>query len=130
MFFRLLKRRNAIKSFIYKLPLELHQRFGEKNYYSIEEIDHLFENGKYNGAFKTYAYALLCSRPAFDSYFRQLNVNCTYDGLRQFVAKKYFRGITDFDALSLIRFAKGVGDSSYRENFFGTSHGNDTAGSV
>src|SRR4051812_24995503 len=113
--FRLLKRRKAIRSFIYKLPLELRQRFGEKNTYSIDEVDRMFDAGKYNAAFKAYAFALFCSRASFDSYFSQLNVNCTYDGLRQFVARKYFKGIIDFDALSLFRFAKGIGQSSYRE---------------
>jgi len=125
--FRFLKRRRAIRSFVYKLPLDLRQRFGEKNFYSIDELDKIFSRLQYNEAFKAYAYALLCSRSTFDDYFNQLHVNCTYDGLRQSVAKKYFRGITDFDALSLIRFAKGVGNGSYRENFFGTSQGNDTA---
>jgi hypothetical protein len=119
--FRLLKRRKAIKSYIYRLSLELHRRFGEKRFYSFEEVDRLFENGKYDKAFSAYAYALLCSRSSFDSYFSQLKVNCTYDGLRKFVAKKYFSGIIDFDASSIVHFAKGVGDKSYYESNLGSS---------
>jgi len=123
--FRLLKRRKAIKSFVYRLSLELHRRFGEKRFYSFEEVDRLIERGKYDKAFTAYAYALFCSRKAFDSYFEGLKVNCTYDGLREFASKKYLYGVMDFDALSIVRFAKGVGDKSYYESDLG-----DTGGSA
>jgi hypothetical protein len=96
--------------------LELKRRFGEKSYYSLKEVDALFATGKYDKAFSAYAYALFCSRNDFDSYFRELNVRCTYDGLRKFVSKKYFSGVIDFNASSLFRFARGVGDGSYEEN--------------
>lgn len=127
--FRLLKRRNAIRSFVFKLPLELGRCFGEKRFYSLEEVGRRLEEGKYDEAFSAYAYALLCSRASFDAYFSQLKVNCTYDGLRKSVAKKYFGGIIDFDASSIIRFARGVGDKSYYESNHGTNYfGSDISG--
>ena len=114
--FRLLKRRKAIKNFVFKLPLELHRRFGEKRYYSFAEVDRLLADDKYDRAFSAYAYALFCSRKDFDAYFSALKVNCTYDGLRKFAARKYFKGIIDFDAPAIVRFAEGVGDMAYEEN--------------
>jgi hypothetical protein len=119
--FHLLKRRKAIKSFVFLLSLELQRRFSQKTFYSLEEVAHLLENDKYNKAFAAYAYGLFCSRASFDSYFNELKVNCTSDGLRKIVAKKYFSGIIDFDASSIIRFAKGVGDKSYYESDLGSN---------
>ena len=119
--FRLLKRRKAIKSFVYKLPLDLNRRFGGKRYYPLEEVERVLEIGKYDRAFAAYAYALLCSRKDFDSYFSELKVNCTYDGLRKFVSKIHLYGTVDFDAASIVRFAKGVGDKSYYESGLGDS---------
>ena len=116
MILRLLKRRKAIKSFVYKLPLEVHRRFGDKQFYSLEQVERTLENGKYDRAFSAYAYALLCSRKDFDSFFGELKLKCTYDSLRMFVSKKYFNGIFDFDGGAIVRFAKGVGDQSYEEN--------------
>src|SRR5271170_5657813 len=118
--FRLLKRRKAVKRFVYQLSLELCRHFGEKRFYSFQEIDQVLVAGKYDKVFSTYAYALFCSRKDFDFYFGPLKVNCTYDGLRKFVSKLYFSGVKyfgitgfDFNALSIIYFAKGVGDSNY-----------------
>jgi Family of unknown function (DUF6559) len=121
--FRLIKRRKAIKNFIFRLSLDLQRRFDQKTFYSIEEIDRALEGNKHDKAFKAYAYALFCSRVSFDNYFNQLNVNCTYDGLRKFVAKKFFRGIIDFNAAAIVRFAKGVGDGTYRESDLGSYSG-------
>jgi hypothetical protein len=131
MLFRLLKRRQAIKSFVFKLPLELRRRFGAKTHYSVEEIDRVLESGKFNRAFSAYAYAMLCSRATFEDYFRGLNVDCTYDGLRKIVADRYLNGAIDFDAASLVRFAKDMGGAYYYEsgaaggdvNVSGGSHG-------
>jgi len=129
LMFRLLKRRKAIKSFVFKLPLELHRRCGEKRYYSFGEVNRLLDDEKYDRAFSAYAYALFCSRKDFDAYFSALRVNCTYDGLRKFVARKYFKGIIDFDAAAIIRFARGVGDKSYYESGLGDSASNSTSSS-
>ena len=114
--FRFFKRRKAIKNFVCKLPLELHRRFGDKRFYLLEQVERILENGKYDRAFSAYAIALLCSRNDFDGYFGELKLKCSYDSLRKFVAKKYINGIIDFDASSLVRFAKGVGDKSYYES--------------
>jgi hypothetical protein len=121
MLFRLLKKRRAIRSFVYQLPLELWRRFGEKTYYSFEQIDRIFKDGEYNRAFSAYAYAILCSRSDFDGYFDGLNVKCTYDGLREIVADKYLDGHTDFDAPTLVRFARNSGVQSFDENCESTS---------
>ncbi len=129
MFIRLIKRRRAIRSFVFRLSLELLRRFGDKRFYSIDEIDRLLGNGNYDRAFSAYAYALFCSRSDFDSYFSQLKVKCTYQGLRKFVAKRYFKGIIDFDGSAVVRFAKGVGDKSYYESGHGTNYlGSDISG--
>ncbi len=126
--FRFLKRRNAIKSFVYKLPLELHRRFGDKRFYSIEQVEHTLENGKHDRAFSAYAYALLCSRNDFDSYFGGLKLKTSYDSLRKAIAKKYFNGISDFEGGAVVRFAKGVGDKSYYESDLADNYTSGSSG--
>ena len=117
--FRLLKRRRAIKTYVFRLSLELLRRFGEKTFYPMNQIDRVFEGGKYDPTFISYAYALFCSRAEFDAYFSQLKVNCTYDGLRQFASQKYFNGVIDFNASDVARFAKDYGGNSYYESNLG-----------
>src|SRR5262245_22852430 len=103
---RLIKRRRVIKKFVWHLPLELQARFGEKSNYSIEQIDRAVDGQKRDKAFIAYAHALFCSRKDFDDHYSPLKVKCTYDDLREFVAKRFFRGARDFNASSLLRFAK------------------------
>ena len=123
MLFRYFRRRKAIETFVFQMSLELGRRFGEKAHYSLEEIDRLFENKKYNKAFSAYAYALFCSRKTFDDYFNELKVNCTYDGLRTTIAKRYFDGTINFDAPSVIRYAKSASANLYYESNIGPNSG-------
>jgi hypothetical protein len=119
--FRFLKRSRAIKTYVFKLSLELHRRFGDKRFYTLEQVTHILENGRFDKTFSAYAYALFCSQKDFDAYFGQLKLKCTYYGLRKVVAKRYFRRIIDFDAGAVVRFAKGVGNSNYYESGLGNN---------
>jgi hypothetical protein len=121
--FRFFKRRKAIENFVFLMSLDLYRRFGEKTGYSLEEVDRLLENGKYNKAFSAYAYAIFCTRNTFDSNFYELKVNCTYDGLRTVVGKRYFDGSINFDAASVIRYAKSTSSNLYYESNIGTNSG-------
>jgi hypothetical protein len=119
--FRFLKRRRAIKTYVFRLSLELSDRFGQKTYYTMDHINRVFEGGKYDKTYISYAYALVCSRAEFDEYFSQLKVKCTYDGLREFASKKYFNGVIDFNASDIAIFAKDMGGNSYYESNIGES---------
>jgi hypothetical protein len=57
-------------------------------------------------AFIAYAHAIFCTREGIDEYYEPLRVRCTYDGLREQVSKRYFGGVRDFDAATLIRVSK------------------------
>jgi hypothetical protein len=127
--FRFLKRRRAIKTYVFRLSLELLRRFDERTFYSMDQINRVFEGGKYDKTYISYAYALFCSRDEFDSYFSQLNVKCTYDGLRELASKKYFNGVIDFNASDITIFAKVFGGNSYYESNVGNiSPGSDSGG--
>jgi hypothetical protein len=117
--FRFLKRRRAIKTYVFRLSRELLHRFDERTFYSMDHINRVFEGGKYDKTYISYAYALFCSRAEFASYFSQLKVKCTYDGLREFASKKYFNGIIDFNASDIARYAKDAGGGSYYESRLG-----------
>jgi len=103
---RFFKKRAAIKKFLLRLPLDLKRRFGEKHFYSVEEVTRATQGNEYDKAFLAYAFAVFCSPEAFDAHFAPLKVSCTYEGLRSFVAKKYFGGATHFDVIEIIRLAK------------------------
>lgn len=121
--FRFLKRRRAIKAYVFKLSLELFRRFGDKRFYALAQVTQTLENAQFDKTFSAYAYALFCSQKDFDAYFGQLKLKSTYYGLRKVVAKRYFRGIIDFEGGAVVRFAKGVGGSSYYESNLGTVDG-------
>lgn len=103
---RLLKRRRAIKQFIWNLPFALNRRFGEKSFYSPGEVSRTSDALGFDKAFVAYAHALFCSRKDFEEYYSPLKVRCTYESLRKIISKKYFNGSTSFDAASVYRYAK------------------------
>jgi hypothetical protein len=96
----------AIERYVWQLPQELSRRFGAKKYYTIEEVSRTAKGGGHNMAFIAYAHAMLCTRNDFDEYYTPLRVACTYDGLRALVSRRYFGGVRDFDAATLIRVSK------------------------
>jgi hypothetical protein len=107
---RLIKRRIAINNYVWKLSQELLRRFGKKHYYSIEEVTQAARGASFRIAFLSYAHAIFCSRADFDAYYVPLRVACTYDGLRAFVSRRYFGGVRDFDAASIVSSAKWIGE--------------------
>src|ERR1041384_1613663 len=114
--YRFLKRRRAIKKFVIRLPLTLGRRFGEKRFYSMPEVNTGLTAIDGNMAFAAYAHSLLCNRQDFDEYCQPLGVKCAYDQLRTAVAKRFFRGIIDFDGAAVLRFAR-----DYPRNFIRTT---------
>ena len=126
MLFRFFRRRKAIETFVFRMSLDLRSRFGEKTFYSLDEIDRLFTTGKYNKAFSAYAYALFCSQKEFEEFFNKLKVNCTYDGLRTTIGKRYFEGSINFNAASVIRYAKSASCNLYYESDIGDSAGTNS----
>ena len=114
--FRLLTRRAAIKKFVQRLPLDLKRRFGDKRFYSMDEVNRALDSKHYNRAFASYAHALFCSSEEFEHHYTTIGVKCTYRGLRSEVAKRFFHGALDFDALSLIAYAKQNPDDHFYES--------------
>ena len=116
---RLIKRRLAIRSYVFKLSQKLPQRFGKKNHYSIEEVTNAARDAGYQTAFIAYAHAIFCSRADFDAYYQQLQVRCNYDELRAVVSRRYFNGVRDFDAASIIAATKRTNEGSFYESGLG-----------
>lgn len=106
---RFIKRRFAIRSYVWKLSQELLRRFGKKKFYSADEVTQAAERGQFSAAFIAYAHAMFCARRDFDSHYSASRVTCTYDGLRAVVSKRYFRGATDFDAARVIAATRKEG---------------------
>ena len=100
---RAIRRYFAIRSYVKKLSADLRRRFGLKSFYTIDHVTKAVERGGYSKDFIAYAHATFCSREEFDAYYSALGLKCTFDGLRQVVAKRYLRGRMDFDAETVIR---------------------------
>jgi len=100
--FRLLKRRFAINSYFWRLSQALPRRFDRKNYYSIAEVSRTAEDGHFNMAFIAYAHAMFCRREDFDAHYLPLGVSCSYDSLRETIARRFFDGATGFDAMNIL----------------------------
>ncbi len=106
---RLIKRRLAIRSYVWKLSQDLLRRFGKKNYYTIDEVTNAAERGRFSAAFIAYAHAIFCARADFDARYSALGVACTYDGLRAIVGRRYFDSATDFDAARVVAATRREG---------------------
>ena len=122
---RFIKRWFAIQSYVWVLSQELARRFGSKPYYSVEHVSKAAGSKKLNMAFVAYAHAIFCSRAEFDSFYGPLHLKSSYDSLRHEVSRRYFEGSRDFDAASVIRFAKKYGKTEFYESgqgFYGDPH--------
>jgi hypothetical protein len=117
--FRLIKRRMAIRSYVFKLSQELLRRFKKKNFYSIEEVTKAGVGASLQMAFIAYAHAIFCSRADFEEYYKQLGVRCTYDDLRATVSRRYFGGVRDFDAARVIAATRRTNEGDFHESGIG-----------
>jgi hypothetical protein len=98
----------AIESYVWELSQELNRRFGEHQYYTVEQVSHAARAGRLTTDFIAYAHAMFCARDTFDAYYAPLQVACTYDGLRQVVGRRYFDGAMDFNGATVVRMARGL----------------------
>ena len=101
--FRLIKRRLAIRSYVFKLSLELYRRWGKRRYYTVDEVTGAALRSRRKTSFIAYAHAIFCAREDFDAHYGPLKVNCTYERLRAVVSRQYFGGVRDFDAACILR---------------------------
>ncbi len=115
---RQIKRFCAIRSYAKHLGPELARRWGVQRYFTLEQVTQAAQKGGFSTDFIAYAHALFCSRSEFDAHYGPLRVACTYNGLRSIAARRYFRGITDFDAASIIRTSK-LEEGDYYESHLG-----------
>ena len=99
---RFIKRRLAIRSYVKKLSQELSRHFAKKHYYTVDQVTQVAQRAGYKTGFIAYAHAIFCTRKDFDSHYGPLKVDCSYDGLRAIVSRRYFGGVRDFDAASII----------------------------
>lgn len=53
-------------------------------------------------AFIAYAHAMFCCCSDFESHYTPSRLACTYDGLREAVARRFFAGAAGFDALNIL----------------------------
>jgi len=114
-------RRTAIDDYVWGLSQELSRHFGTKKYYSVEEVGRIAGESGYRIAYIAYAHAMFCSRGDFDAYYGPLRVACTYDGLRDVIARRYFDGAQGYDATTVVRLATPPREEEYDDFNLGAS---------
>jgi hypothetical protein len=100
---RQIKRHFAVKAYVHGLSQNLARRFSIRRFYTLTQVSHALQAGRFNPAFQAYAHALFCSQEDFDAHYAPLRLKCTYDNLRSAVGRRFFDGATDFDASDIIR---------------------------
>jgi hypothetical protein len=109
---RTFKRYLAIRSYMIGLGGELWRRFGKKIYYSIENVTQAVKRGGFSPEFIEYAHAAYCTEKDFKAHYPK-RVTCSYQDLRNTIAKRYFSGSSDFDGKTIIsRFCRIRFDSA------------------
>jgi hypothetical protein len=128
---RHIKRYLAIRSYMRKLSRELVRRFNKRSHYSIEMVTQAVQRGGLSPAFIAYAHAAYCTGEDFDAHYQPMQVACTYRGLRQTIARRYFSDQPDFDAKTIIaRFCRIGFDSDrfYESGLGGSDQGGNSHG--
>ena len=113
---RHIKRYFAIRSYMLRLSGELVRRFGQRSVYKIDHVTQAVQRGGFSPAFIACAHAAFCSEEDFNAHYQPLGVSCEYYDLRRTIARRYFRGQTDFDARMILnRLGRGkhVSDKFY-----------------
>ena len=106
-------RRAAIEDYVWSLSQELSKRFGLKRYFGIEEVTRIASETSCSMAYIAYAHAMFCSRSDFDAHYGSRQAACSYDSLRDVIARRYFDGAYGFDAATVIRLATPPKDEEY-----------------
>jgi hypothetical protein len=110
---RRFKRYRAVGAYFWRLSGELSRRFGRKHYYNMAEVSKAAHDGNFDVGFIAYAHAMFCSRCDFDAHYTRHHVDCSYDGLREVVARRFFDGATGFDAWNILLRADTPKDREY-----------------
>jgi len=109
----------AIRGYVLKLPQELFRRFGKKRYYTVEQVTAVAQRAGFKTAFIAYAHAIFSTREDFESHYGPLKLDRTYDSLRGIVSRRYFGGVRDFDAASIITATRKMDIGGFYESGIG-----------
>jgi hypothetical protein len=100
--FQCIHQRSAIKSYVMKLSLELFSRLGKKHHYTVGQISRITEAAGLETDYLAYAHALFCDRTGFRRHYKRTDMRDRYEALRDEVSKRFFGGVRDFDAATII----------------------------
>lgn len=107
------KRNAAIEDYVWGLSQELSHRYGLKNFYTVEEVSKTAQIGGYRMKFVAHALAIFCSRSDFDEEHKFRKEKLDYYAFREAVARRYFAGLREFDAASVVRLARPPRDDDH-----------------
>ena len=100
------------------------RRFDKRSFYSVDLVTQAVKRGKLSPVFIAYAHAAYCTEADFDAHYKPMRVACSYHGLRQTIARRYFSGDLNFDARTIIsRFCRISFDSDqFHESGIGSMY--------
>jgi hypothetical protein len=114
-----LRRYFAIRSYLMRLSGELQRRFGERSFYTVEQVTQAVQRGGFSKIFIAHAQAAYCRQEDFDAQYPSGDIAHHYLDFRRTMARRYFSGESDFDARTIFNRlgrAKYVSGSFYESN--------------
>lgn len=92
-----------------KFPYHIGKENGAADNYSIEQIDTIINNYRFNKQYRCYAYAMFLSKQDYNTVCEKRGITTSYDDCRCELANIYFDGNTHFHFVDLIE------QSQYRQ---------------
>ena len=138
MFKSFFRKRN-IRKCARKLPRELKAQYGQKAFYSKEQVDEILRRKNLvttaagsSILLNSYAYAMYCSPEEFEQIRQTAGAECDYQATRTEISDTVFNGSSDFNFSSLLAVSApsmtNFTDSSSSDGGFGGGFGDGGGG--
>ena len=103
------KKNKVLKSFVQRLPSDLSQRYGKKDFYTLGQLSRTLEECKYSSLYHGYAQVIFLSQDEAMEVIKEQHI---YNKIRRDLAQKFFGGDMEFNAVPLTKRSVGNPASS------------------
>jgi hypothetical protein len=121
--FESLKKRSALKKYVFQLTPELVKGFGGVSNFTVGQVTKTVQRLKLSEDFIPYAHSMFCSNEEFKNHY-QSNNDIKYENLRKEVSELVFEGNMNFKVSDLIKISSKSSDTgSFHESGIGMQGG-------
>ncbi len=94
-------RNRAITKFRKRLPDIISEDYGRSDYYTAEQVEATLRRNKFGIKLEKFAFAMFCSKEAFNVYFVENDSSDSYEKLRTVIGDMLLHGRYDFKQSNL-----------------------------